>query len=401
MAELPENPLDKAPEAPKQEGAELVKSIVDTETSEGEKNILEEAPEVDLSLVQDIAPPKSVPLLLLKTLFGILVVASVASLLFFTSQLSNKLNFASSTFNIPNISQELISSNSEITKLQTSFNFYQYLQLKAYLDEFGYYGDSYAKYYEIANSQTADNADVREAAEYMTYLNDNLRDSFMNAKDIMTKSFTAPIFNEEIQDDTALFKLFVVELKKELTEKANEFADSDNDQAKREFKNYTQTTKLAGNVALQNLIIQTDFDALSGTELYDLINNVNSLVVNDLSIIQTIKETRIKWSDIMNELYLRTVAVDTYHSGNYFDELGGIRYTSYDLDSSGPSISIVGKTKRFDTTNFTMIVNLIDELNGSDLFKDAEMHSFSKSGSIDTGYTASIKLNLGLEENVN
>ncbi len=396
--ELPINPLDKTPDAPKQEGADLVKSIVKTETSTGEKAILEEAPEVDLSLIQDIAPTKSLPLLLLKTLFGILVVASAVSLLFFTSQLSNKLDFASSTFNIPNISQELTSGNSEITKLQTSYNFYKYLQLKAYLDEFSYYGDSYVKYYEIANSQTVNNADIREAAEYMTLLNDNLRDSFMNAKDIMVKSFTAPLFSEEIQDDTALFKVFVDELKKELTQKANEFSGSDDDQAKREFKNYTQTTNLAGNVALQNLIIQSDFDALSDTELYDLINKVNSLIVNDLSTIQTIKENRIKWSDIMNEIYLRTVAVDTYHSGSYFDELGGIRYTSYDLDSSGPSISIVGETKRFDTTNFTMIVNLIDELNSSDLFKNAEMRSFSKSGSAEDGYTASIKLNLGLDE---
>ena len=85
-----------------------------------------------------------------------------------------------------------------------------------------------------------------------------------------------------------------------------------------------------------------------------------------------------------------------YHSENYFDELGGIQYTSYDFDSSGPSISIVGETKRFDTTNFTMIVNLIDELNNSDLFENAEMHSFSKSGSLESGYTASVKLNLGL-----
>lgn len=396
---LPENPLDKAPEATNQEGAELVKSIVDTETSEGEKNILEEAPEVDLSLIQDIAPPKSVPLLLLKTFFGILVVAGIASLLFFTSQLSNKLDFAGSTFNIPNISQDLTSSNSEITKLQTSLNFYRYLQLKAYLDEFNYYGDSYAKYYEISSSSTTDNADIREAAKYLTYLNDNLRDSFMNTKEILTKTFTVPLFSEDIQDDTALFKSFVDELKKELTERANEFANSDDDQAKREFKNYTQTTNLAGNISLQNLIIQTDFDALSESELYNLIGEVNSLVVNDLSIIQSIKENRIKWSDIMNEIYLRTVAIDTYHSGTYFDELGGIRYTSYDLDSDGPSISIVGETKRFDATNFTMIVNLIDELNNSDLFKDAEMRSFSKSGSADTGYTASIKLNLELTNN--
>jgi hypothetical protein len=397
-AEMPENPLDKAPEAPKQEGAKLVKSIVDTETSTGEKAILEEAPEVDLSLIQDIEAPKSLPLLLLKSLFGILVVASAASLLFFTSQLSNKLDFASSTFNIPNVSKELTSSNSEITKLQTSYNFYRYLQLKAYLDEFSYYGDSYAKYYEIANSQTANNADIREAAEYMVFLDDNLRDSFMNTKEIMTKSFTAPLFSEEITDDAALYKVFVDELKMELTQKANEFSNSEDDQAKREFKNYSQTTNLAGNVSLQNLVIQTDYDALSESDLYDLINKVNSLVVNDLSTIQTIKENRIKWSDIMNEIYLRTVAVDTYHSGSYFDELGGIRYTSYDLDSSGPSISIVGETKRFDTTNFTMIVNLIDELNASDLFKDAEMRSFAKSGNADSGYTASIKLNLGLEE---
>lgn len=394
--QMPENPLDSKKKAQKVEGADLIKSIVSTETSKGEEKILEAAPEVDLSLVKDLVPHKSVLLLLLKTFFGILVVVSVISFLFFTSQLSNKLDFVSSTFNIPNISKELASSNSEITKLQTSLNLYRYLQIKAYLDEFSFYGDSYMKNYEISHSQTSKNSNVKEAAEVMAYLTDDLRDSFNNLRDIIVKDFAVPLFSKEFGDDASLQKLFENQLKMVLTERAGELADSTDPQAQRDYKNNVYTTSLVGNASLRNLVIQTDFDAFTEGEIYEFIKSMNSIVVNDLSTIQTVKESRIRWSDIINEIYLRTVAVDSYHSENYFDELGGIQYTSYDFDSSGPSISIVGETKRFDTTNFTMIVNLIDELNNSDLFENAEMHSFSKSGSLELGYTASVKLNLGL-----
>ena len=99
----------------------------------------------------------------------------------------------------------------------------------------------------------------------------------------------------------------------------------------------------------------------------------------------------------MEEIDLRTIAVDQYYNQDNYDTIGGIRYTSYDFDSVDKSISIIGEIKRYDTVNFTMIANLIDELNASETFEDAEMRSFSKAGSLDDGYTSSVRLKLTLE----
>lgn len=88
------NPLDVGVEPAKAEGSEVLKSIVTAETKGEEARILEEAPDVDISLLRDIEPPKSILLLLLKILFGGLVVASFASVIFFTSQLTDKIGRA-------------------------------------------------------------------------------------------------------------------------------------------------------------------------------------------------------------------------------------------------------------------------------------------------------------------
>ncbi len=396
----PINPLDSQKVSKRLDESSLVKNIVSNETSPDSAKLLEEAPEVDVNLLQDMIPQKSVLLILLKSFFGILVILSIASLVFFTSKLTDKLKFINSTFGVSNISNELSSSNSEIMQLQTSINLYRYLELKASLDEFSFYGDSYINSYEVSISQTAEATDKKTAEEEMVYLKDYLRESFINSKNILANSFISPLFNadpDEINNESKLIALFEQQLVQTLNDKANSLVNSQDAQAQRDYKNYSHTTNLVDNTSLKDIIFQTDFDKLSNEELYEFVKKVNNLIVNDLSVIQRIKENRIKWSEIMNEIRVRTMAVDAYYDNNYYEELGGIRYTSYDFDSSDQKISIVGETKRFDTSVFTMIVNLIDELNRSELFTDAKMGSFSKSGSLDSGYTASIKLDLELK----
>ena len=411
-AQLPDNPLDAkagtasatpgtpaTPEASADSAApsDMIDNIVSTETSEGDERILEEAPELDMSLMQEVEPTKSAFLLVLKIAFAILVVVSVASFLFFTSQLTNTFDFASSTFNIPNISKDLASSNAEITTLQTDLNFYRYLQIKAFLDEFSYYGDSYLQNYDVANSQTAASSAKKKANSRLKKLRDKLRVSFMAVKDQLVHNFTVPIVSKDFESDADFVTLFRDHLTTKLTQKSEELLATADSQAMRDQKNYKYTKNLVANSDIKTLVLATDFDALSDKHLYKLVKDVNAKVVNDMSIIQEIKDKRIKWSDIINEIYLRTVAVDTYYSGDFYDEIGGIRYTSYDFDISGPSIAITGETKRFDTNNFTMIANLIDELNRSKFFENAEMKSFAKSGSTESGYVASLRLNLDLQ----
>ena len=264
---------------------------------------------------------------------------------------------------------------------------------------FRYDGDSYIQSHEIVNSQTADKNDKIDAAEKMKALRGHLRDSFLTVKDYVVLPFTFPLVNKTGEAETDLQTIYSEQLTSLLKLKTKELEDGKDSQAERDYKNYLHTLNLVGNKNYKNLFLETDFDDLSDKELYKFIKTVNSVIVNDLSIIQKIKDLRIKWSDIINEIEMRTIAIDTYYSDDYYDEIGGILYTSYDFDTSGPRISILGETKRFDTTNFTMIANLIDELNRSELFNNAEMRSFSKSGSFESGYTSSIKLDLDLIKN--
>ncbi len=89
----PINPLDSQKVSKRLDESSLVKNIVSNETSPDSAKLLEEAPEVDVNLLQDMIPQKSVLLILLKSFFGILVILSIASLVFFTSKLTDKLKF--------------------------------------------------------------------------------------------------------------------------------------------------------------------------------------------------------------------------------------------------------------------------------------------------------------------
>ena len=395
------NPLDSTSAQPGNDGSDLLKSIVQTETGEAEKSILGEAPELDMSLLRDMTPKKSVFLLVLKILFGILLVSGLAAFLFFTSQLTKTFDFISSKIGVPNISQDLASSNSEIINLQTDLNFNRYLQIKAQLDKFSFEGDSYLKNFTVSNSQTASDSEKKKAKKEVAKIRKDLKASFDKAKERYVLTFSSPIIDQEFQDTAKLDSMYQEKLTTLLNEKAATIANNTDAQSKSDNKNYIQTLKLVGNVELKNLMVQTDFDKLSEAQLADLVSKINGLIVNDLSIIQQIKSKRIKWSDIINEITLRTIAVDSHYSEKLYEDYGGIRYTSYDFDSEARTIAIIGEIKRFgNADNFTMIADLVDELNQSKLFKNGEMRSFSKSGSAEDGYTATLKLSLDLRDEV-
>lgn len=391
----PQNPLDNTNNQAST-GSNLISGIVTTETSTGQERILESAPEIDMTLLKDIAPPKSILLYSLKIAFFVLTGLSIAAVLFFTSQLTSAFNLLTNKIGLPNASQQVESVNAEVTNLQTDLNFYRYLQVKGYLDQFSFYGDSFMQNFEVANSQTADEQEKEEAREEIEIAKGYLKESFLEAKTRLIIPFAAALYSKESEVEVAA--IFQNKLTMKLQEKAAEAKEGKDEKALIEEKNYLHTVNLVGNAELNQILASTDFEALSDSEIYDLIKKINGLVVNDLSTIQVLKDARIRWSDLMNEIELRTIAVDKYYNQDSYELLGGIRYTSYDFDKESQSITIAGETKRVDTKTFTMIADLIDKLNASSFFEKAESKSFSKSGSLDKGYKASIKLTLGLQK---
>lgn len=385
--EKPENPLDSKEDAEKKESA-LIENIVSTETSEGEEEkILGEAPKVDPSLLMEAEPRKSILLVLVKIFFSLLFFASVGSVLFFTSQLTTRFEFLAANVGLPSAFKELSTTNSEIIRIQTDINLHRHLQIKHFLDEFSYYGDSFIRNYDTAGSQTSSPAERARASAALQEDRERLAEAFISSRELIANPIHVPLFDPEHPDERSLILLFTDRLRNSVIDRVQE-------------KNRAGMLSIVGNMELRNLLIRTDFDALTDTELYSLVNQINSLIVNEMSIIQKINRQRIRWSDIINEIELRTRSVDEYYSDAHFEAVGGIRYTSFDFDASNRRISIVGETKTFSTATFTMIANLIDELNSSEMFESGEMRSFSKSGSFADGYTGSLRLSLDLVDNI-
>lgn len=394
------NPLDVRNIQQTSDGSSIIKSIVSTETSKGPENILGEAPKMDTSLLKDFVPKKSIFLFALKIIFTILVFLSIAAILFFTSQLTSRLDFFTDSVKIPSAVKSLASTNSEVVSLQTDTNVYKYLQIKSLLDKFSYDGDAYIRNYDVSLSQTATDSDRSAASGRLENIRAALRTSFLAAKELAAEPIYVPIIDLQYTDDSSLMLFFRERLQTKLAEKAGVLNNGENAESRRDYRNYVNAGTLVNNPKLVSLLVQSDFDAMTEAELYNLVKNVNTLVVNDMSIIQQIKNERIKWSDIINEIELRTKTIDAHYSKNYYETVGGIRYTSFDFDSENKRISIIGETKTINTATFTMIADLIDELNRSSLFKDGEMRSFSKSGSLTEGYSGSLRLSLNLEDNI-
>jgi len=371
-----------------------LQSAINTTEAFVPDQLLEAPPEIDETLLNFVEPPKSILLYILKGAFSFLAVVGVGSMVFFTSQLTNYFNFLDGVVSIPSVLNDIDASNEQLKTLQTDYNMYRFLQGKLYLDRFSYDGDEFVKNYYIYSNTTGEDAERTQAKEAMDALRPLLIESFAKAKEnLIGKTQDIKLVGDQYVDFTDVdFKnMFSALLNERLTSESEKMDD------KIEQKLYKRTQKLIDNTVLIDILNKSDLSGLDDLGLAKLIVSVNDTVVNELSSIQKIKDSRINWSEVIKKIELETAVVDKYFSKDFYDQIGGIQYTSYDFDTATNKIGITGTTKRFTTDNFTLISNLIDQLNDSVYFKGVEMPSFSKSGSSEGGYTATLRLNLELK----
>ncbi|MDX9971308.1 MAG: hypothetical protein RBS56_05420 [Candidatus Gracilibacteria bacterium] len=389
------NPLDLSDNSKKPEESNVLENVVAKDTMNApEENILDIAPNVDLSLLKGLEPQKNIQLMIFKTLFAVILVAGLISVVFFQSQLTHNLDFITDAISTPHVLKELENSNLEVRSLKTDFNMYTLLQANANLNEITYLADGFMQSFEISKSQTASAKDKSDSEARMTSVREKLKPLVLETAKLMNEPLFLPLIDPLLSDINSQKMAFELDLKEKLRVKSEDFREKD----PRLSKLYIQTINLVGNSTLTAVLNGMDVDKLRNEELYAQLKVINAETVNDLSIVHDIKNSRIKWSDIIKEIDLKTMAVDSSYSEYYYDLKGGIRYTSYEFDKEAKRISIIGEILRYDTANFTMIANLIDSFNTSGLFEGAEMKSFSKSGSIDDGYKSSVRLNLTLRD---
>ncbi|PKL36629.1 hypothetical protein CVV38_01865 [Candidatus Peregrinibacteria bacterium HGW-Peregrinibacteria-1] len=383
--------LTPPPGTPEAEG--IIKGVIDTKDGSQQVSgdeFMNIVPEVDESLLDNVVAPKSIALTILRICFVSLMVVGGMAVAFFQYHLDNKFTFLKDDKPVERLYNKVVDMNENLLDKQTDVNTYRYLQIKGYLDHFTFNGDQYLHNYKIYTSSTSTDRERNNASRLMTLMRENLRAYFLELRDLYRHDITKPILNGVmVMSDADIMETFKESLTVSLRQYDAGVAGS---------REVSHLVRLVENNSLKNLIIKTDFDALNDLELMSFLNEVNDTVTNSLSTMQKIKEERIRLSDIIKEIELRTISVDNFYSSGEFDKYGGVRWTSYDFDSVGRKISIVGETKILDTKLFSFIADLVISLNSSPLFKDGEIRSFSKSGDLSTGYSSSVRLVLSLEE---
>lgn len=376
----------------------VIDSAILNEEASTPSLLLDTPPELDETLLDAVEPPKSIVLYTLKGLFTVLIIVGLSALLFFTSQLTHYFDFTASIYEIPSAIKTLEDTNEQIKEKQTELNLYKFLQGKLYLDTFSYDGDEYLRNHDVYSNSSRSDKVRDDANKNMSKLRKKMEESFSEATEKLLFEMNATLISEEYDETTDFEGLFENLLLKKLDSLANELVNSDSEEDQLKYKLYRRVKQLVSNKRVEALLDNTVYVALDELGLRALVNEVNDTVVNELSTIQAIKDDRIKWSDVMHRIETETAYVDQYFSRDNFDVLGGIQYTSYDFETSTSKIIITGTTKSFDATNFTLISDLIDRLNESPYFKNVEMRSFTKNGSIDDGFTATLRLNLELQK---
>ncbi|MFC1599449.1 hypothetical protein ACFL3T_00285 [Patescibacteria group bacterium] len=399
---MPEN-KDQTPQDPKQDG-NLYTNIFEkkapgkeekpqtTELIEGvnvkkekevtpDENILGPIPELEKKIVGAFDPTKR-NLKIIKIAFISVIVLCVLSIGFFYTELTPSFDLFS-TLRGPNTAQKLQNTNQEIITTQTSINQKNYLLMAFYLQELSYLSDTYAK----ARKDSVTDSGLADLQDRILLSYENAQTKYrepMKVANIPEEDFMNALKNE-LREEITLLK------KEELT-----------DTIIQDITNYSTALQLVTNKNLTKFFNKNTEDIKSDLERDDaslllLTQEALDIVENNFSNVNALKQNRIKWSAIIEEIEIITKNEDSLYNTGFFEELGGIKYSSFDFDTLNNQVTIAGMAKRDDGTTFTLITNLIDSLEQSAMFKTVENRSYPKSGDEEKGYTSSFRIELILD----
>lgn len=378
-----------------QEQGDIMKSILGSDDNEVNKSILGPLPKIDTSLFIDEEYHAKQRLSLVKGTFATVCILGLFVCGYFYVQLSPEFDLLAEQFG-QNVEQTLHAKTASLKNVQTTLNAKRYLVIKAHLDNFTYYADEYLKKYSQL-STTKDGGKKQALELQIADLRTKLKEDYDVIKEKLSQSNYVEVYREneasEIETSSEEFNQLLITYFDE--EKANLAGE---ESTMSELKELNETAALVGNLRFEGAF-KGDFDSMTNEDLKKLVGDVNDSVRNELSILHSIMAKKVDWAGIIDEIEDITGEVDKFYGNGVFEDLGGIAYTGYDFDAESNRISITGQTKRDDATNFTLIANLIDKLEASTMFKDINMRSFTKSGSLDDGYVATLKLDFFLQGN--
>ena len=156
--------------------------------------------------------------------------------------------------------------------------------------------------------------------------------------------------------------------------------------------------ELIGKPSLDALL-SSDLRQMSDSDLNEFLLRFSEAYSNRLGFIHQVKNQRIVWSRTLKEILEKTKSVDPLFRSGFFEKLGGILYSSFNFDLSNQQISLNGRAKSDDGTNFSNLANLIDALEGSTFFQDVQIQNFTKRPLETGGFEGSFSVDFSIQKN--
>ncbi len=371
-------------EEQKPQTTELVEGVMDKKAKEEkpEEKVLGPIPEVEKKIVGAFDPTKR-NLKISKFIFYIIIVISLISIGFFYVELNPNFDLLAGVRG-PNSAQKLENTKQDILTLQTSINQKNYVLMASYLQKLSYLSDTYSR----ARSVATPTDELEQMREEILTAYENAQVKFREP--IKVADIEEAKFREELRN----------ELRKEIRVLKNEEPSPSIIQ---EINTYSAALQLLNNKNLSGFFSKNTEDIRmdlpqDDSKLLELTNDSLEILENNFTDISEIKQNRVRWAVIVEEIERITKSIDTLYNTGFFEELGGIKYSAFDFDSETNQIILIGQAKRDDGTTFTLIANLIDALEQSELFYDVYNRTFPKSGSEEQGYTSSFRIELNLNQ---
>jgi hypothetical protein len=389
---------------------ELMKNILQQKAVAPKiKPILGDAPTLQKSLEETKISNQKNKLRSAQIIFLFVFFAALGMAGYFYSELSPKFDLFG-----PNTTARLTDVNKNLRSSQTTINKYRYLAAQLDLNAFSFTSD---KYLDKTAQMAASAAKAKELAPEVKELAEELSAILSRIKDNLEPTIVLETFRtkaESILTDEEIRREFESDLRQSLQQDRKNILSAkilseNNEQNLRIIDN---ALKLVGNSKMLNSIKSVSVDLLEKDlldyaenkdpekrkEIQKTMESVLASTKSDIAIIGSVKAGRTEWSWIIDKIEQVTTIVDPNLNAGLFEVTGKeIVYNGYELESSTNKIVLSGNTRTNDANNFTLISDLIDQLEGSQYFKNVEMRSFTKSGSAQLGYTANFKIDLQLE----
>lgn len=299
-----------------------------------------------------------------------------------------------------NLSVKADELSSDLLDAQAELNVNNYLIAYYYLDSFAYLADSYLykqSQYDSSYTSTTDKTslegDITELKSDMVVALAAAQEKL--SEDVLPEDIT---IETEFSAEVAFKEATSVYLENEIEELESGTSSEDADIQLEIRALEGALTLLENGVFVNELLDLPTDDSLTSDDVSDLVSDFSEITEDNFTVISKIKSDRQKWSEIIRELEDITKEVDPLYGTSVESD---IQYSSFSLDLDSKSISLQGKTYTDDSRNFTLIANLIDALEQSEMFMNVAERSFSKSegsSNDDAQYLASFRLAFDIQE---